>query len=314
MSSVRTPIRSRRSSIWSSACTAVVGSLIAGDNALIATSARSRNANFGSCSIVRSVPSRNDRRMSCERDRAAEHPGDDVSARDRVAHADLDHDRRLGHGRQLHEPFEVDRSQNERRALVDVAPGFHGRAVEIAALGWCRLIAGQPVERLDHVASSIADQGEHVGEVHLAQCAVEQEEEQEHAREQEQERECDGRAEVVILVASNRGESDEGVHERGAEGPERVTGERRLAEPLHQPQRIRGAPELRHDQADREDDAGESDHARRRSRRATALRQALRENGGPGSRGRLAEGALLRRWRAAHTCRARPSRALVTSA
>ena len=38
------------------ASTAVVGSLIAGDSALRAMSTRMRNANIGSCSIVRSAP------------------------------------------------------------------------------------------------------------------------------------------------------------------------------------------------------------------------------------------------------------------
>ena len=41
---------------WSMASTAVVGSLIAGDSALAAMSTMIRNANAGSCSIVRSGP------------------------------------------------------------------------------------------------------------------------------------------------------------------------------------------------------------------------------------------------------------------
>ena len=53
----RWPRRSNKSSIWSSACTAVVGSLIAGDKDLIAISTRSRIAYLGSCSNVRCAPS-----------------------------------------------------------------------------------------------------------------------------------------------------------------------------------------------------------------------------------------------------------------
>ena len=227
MSSVRTPIRSRRSSIWSSACTAVVGSLIAGESALIATSARSRSANFGSCSIVRSVPSRKARRMSCERNRAPDHAGDHVTARDRIANADLDHDRRLGPRRQLDETIEVDGREYERRALVDVPPGLNGRAVEIAPLRLRRLLVWRRVERFDHLPPTITDEGEDVREVHLPQRAVEQEEEQKHAGKQKQESEVHRRAKLDLLVATDLGERDERVDERGAERPEGVAGDRR---------------------------------------------------------------------------------------
>ena len=50
------PTRRRRSSRWSSTCTAVVGSFTAGDSARIAMSTMIRTANAGSCSIVRSTP------------------------------------------------------------------------------------------------------------------------------------------------------------------------------------------------------------------------------------------------------------------
>ena len=51
------PTSRSRSSRWSSTCTAVVGSLTAGDSARIAMSTMIRTANAGSCSIVRSTPS-----------------------------------------------------------------------------------------------------------------------------------------------------------------------------------------------------------------------------------------------------------------
>ena len=51
------PINLSRSPRWLSTCTAVVGSLSAGERALIAMSTMIRIANAGSCSIVRSTPS-----------------------------------------------------------------------------------------------------------------------------------------------------------------------------------------------------------------------------------------------------------------
>jgi hypothetical protein len=48
------PIRRRTSERWLSTCTAVVGSLMAGDSAMSAMSTMILMANAGSCSIVRS--------------------------------------------------------------------------------------------------------------------------------------------------------------------------------------------------------------------------------------------------------------------
>ena len=181
MSIVRTPIRRSRSSIWSSACTAVVGSLIAGESALIATSASRRSANFRVL-LHRSLAAEE----KCPPDlvgwdRTATHLRDHRAARDGVADADADLDRGLCLGRELDEAPEVHGSDDERRPLVHDAgrtraPGPRGRAPLAPA-------DARRVRRklVDHLPSPVTDQREDVREVHLAQRVVEKRQEEEHA-------------------------------------------------------------------------------------------------------------------------------------
>ncbi len=189
-------------------------------------------------------------------------PGDRGAVGHRVADADLDLDPRVACGGELHEPREVDRRDDLGRAAVDNDARLRG-SFQIEP-GRGRLVACDlPVHVVDHLAAAVANEVEDIREVHLAERPVEEQQEEEDACEEEPERAGLGEDQPFIGVPPDDREGAQRVDERRAEHAERVPRERCLAEPLHQPERVRGVPGLGDEQADREDDAGERDHPRR---------------------------------------------------
>ena len=168
----------RRSSSWSMVWTAVVGSLIAGDNALIAMSTRSRIGYFGSCSKVRSRPRRTALRsassgrgapeiMNAQKNRAVDQ---------RVADCARHHDRSACLPRQRDEGADV--QPGDGAGLAEI---FHrlGRAAELRAarcgFGGARdrgLIVQGPEHVADDSAPLVADQMEHVADLKVAETPI----------------------------------------------------------------------------------------------------------------------------------------------
>ena len=138
-----------------------------------------------------------------------------------------------------------------------------GRLVQLLPPSLALRVGRRSVQLVDHLATAVPDEDEHVREVHLAQRPVEEQQEDEDAREQEADRGELGEHESLVRMPAEHEKRRERVHEGRAEHAEGVGGQRRLAQPLRESERIRRVPELRHQEADREDDAREGDHSGR---------------------------------------------------
>ena len=151
------PIRPSVSSRWSITCTAVVGSLTAGESARIATSTRMRSAKAGSWSIVRSIPSASlpaSRRSAIlGKGAVAVHLEQHGIRGDEVADAVPHHDHRVVVGRPREQALVIDRL--ERTRLAGCA-----RRASAPARGSSSSSASAP-ERRRVVASSTVPEARH---------------------------------------------------------------------------------------------------------------------------------------------------------
>ena len=157
----RRPRRSSRSSIWSRACTAVVGSFTAGESALIAMSTTRRMAYFGSCSKVRSAPSRTAARSFASLIARPPRTQQDRRAFDQgVAHRGPHFDQRAGRRREVEQRRDVERLQRARPA--GVAQGLRDRLVgERGRIRRARRRVDQRIRLLDHAPAVVGGEGEH---------------------------------------------------------------------------------------------------------------------------------------------------------
>ena len=213
---------------WSRTCTAVVGSLTAGDSALIAMSTITRIANAGSCSIVRSTPS-----TIIDRRRSAAAPSSGRRRRPRTAPRPPARSRRppagprrgslprarTGRGRGRPWPGRHPRAGSGRRASAassaDVRVGQVHR----------RVGAARPPQRLlERAPAGLRDERRDRDGPQPVDRAVQEDEEEEDARGEEEpgERHAEARHRVLLHPPQERvreGERADQHREHGLEHP-----------------------------------------------------------------------------------------------
>ena len=252
------PTTCSRSPRWLSTCTAVVGSLIAGESALIAMSTMIRTAKAGSCSIVRSTP---------WRDHAVELPLG-VRATD-VGAVGLNEPPSAGtkspttwlrtsvqrcSPREPKEPVDMNRLDRARRRARTVRLGCRAtRATR--ARSPAHPAARQREHRLDRPLARAADECRNRDGAQAVDATVEEEEEEEQIRRHQSPGDRD--AEVRDRVLLDAREQREGERERADQHREQDV-QHAVAVPEPEVAGREAAGRHLHDEdADRDDEARE---------------------------------------------------------
>ena len=239
---------------------------MAGESALMAMSTRMRIAYLGSCSNVRSDPSRTSRRKPAlgNGPRPAVDAHERHAVDDRVTDRPRHRDDRPFPRRESHEALHVDRLDHRGAAAVDedladgrqlvVAPGPLGLRAA--------LVAGERgVVALDDGPPLVAGVGEDARDLQHPEL-LHQHHEEDDAHQQQGDRDPDRQQRHPPGAAAvDPAEGRQRVEEGRGEDAERVAHDPGAGQPCHQARRVRGGAELHHHEGQREDEAGERQHA-----------------------------------------------------